>query len=230
MKNLRYGICSPTRLEKILGGMYLLLELFLLPGLLVTVNSLLPNPLSDLWLNLLFFCLNFCVAAAIFHKLLGRSFKLAFSNFWECLQAGVLGYVAYSVSVKLLSWGIVKVYPSFINANDASINGLLSQSPILMAIAVGLMVPVTEECFYRGLLFGGLHKTNRILAYAVSTLVFAAIHVLGYIGSMSTMDLLLAYLQYLPAGLWLAWTYEKSGSLAAAIGVHAAVNLMQIYG
>lgn len=223
-------IIAPTHTECALGGLYLAVELFLLPTALNKGNQLLSNPLPELWLNLLFFTLNFLVVVCIFHKYLWRSFLVAWNRFWETLQAAVLGYVAYDVSVKLISFLVIRFYPDFSNANDVSINGLLAQNRFLMFFALAIMVPVTEECFHRGVIFAGLYKKNRILAYGVSTLVFAAIHVLGYLGSMSGADLLLCYLQYLPAGLWLAWSYEKSGTIVTPIAVHAAVNLMGIYG
>lgn len=223
-------IVTPTQTECALGGMYLAVELFLLPLALEKGNALLSDPLPEVWLNLLFFAMNFLVVIVIFHRFLWRSFKAAWNRFWITLQAGILGYVAYTVSIRLIAFVLNYVYPEFQNANDVSINSLLTQNRILMIFALAVMVPVTEECFHRGVIFGGLHFKNRILSYAVSTILFAAIHVLGYLGSMSALDLVLCYLQYLPAGIWLAWTYEKSGTIIGPIAVHAAVNLMGIYG
>lgn len=222
-------IVTPTQTECALGGMYLVVELFLLPMALDKVNEMLGYPLSDLWLNLLFFTMNFLVVIGIFHRFLWRSLRVAWNRFWITLQAGILGYVAYTVSIKLIAFVVTFFYPGFQNANDVSINALLTQNRILMIFALAVMVPVTEECFHRGVIFAGLHFQNRILSYAVSTILFAAIHVLGYLGSMSALDLVLCYLQYLPAGLWLAWTYEKSGTIIGPIAVHAAVNLMGVY-
>ena len=38
----------------------------------------------------------------------------------------------------------------------------------------------------------------------------------------------LAFLQYLPAGLCLAWCYVKSGSICGPILMHALINLYSI--
>jgi hypothetical protein len=53
------------------------------------------------------------------------------------------------------------------------------------------------------------------VAYALSILLFSAIHILGYIGRYSPLELTMAVLQYLPAGLCLAWSYTKAGTIFA---------------
>ena len=52
--------------------------------------------------------------------------------------------------------------------------------------------------------------------------------VLGYIGSESVTTLVLCFVQYLPAGLCLAWTYTKADNIFAPIVVHALVNAIAI--
>jgi len=72
-----------------------------------------------------------------------------------------------------------------------------------------------------------------ILLFAVtyvSMLVFAIIHIIGYIGQYSALELLMALLQYLPAGLCLAWSYTKADTIFAPILIHAAVNFLTIRG
>ena len=92
-----------------------------------------------------------------------------------------------------------------------------------------MLVPPAEECFYRGLFFQTFAKKALWLGYAVSTTVFALIHILGFIGSASPLALVLSFLQYLPAGLCLAWSYAKSDTIFAPILIHALVNAWGIY-
>ena len=66
------------------------------------------------------------------------------------------------------------------------------------------------------------------MAYAVSILAFAIIHILGYIGFYSPIEIVMAVLQYLPAGIWLAWSYTKAGTVFAPILVHAAINYLSL--
>ena len=60
-------------------------------------------------------------------------------------------------------------------------------------------------------------------------LLFSAIHILGYIGKASTLTLVLSFLQYLPAGLCLAWSYAKSETILTPIVIHTLINAWGIY-
>ena len=51
---------------------------------------------------------------------------------------------------------------------------------------------------------------------------------MGYLSAYPVHHLLLAFLQYLPAGLVLAWAYRKSGSIFSPILIHAAVNTLAL--
>ena len=94
----------------------------------------------------------------------------------------------------------------------------------IVVIGTVLLVPMAEETLYRGLIFGFLYTKNRLAAYLVSAAVFSAIHLLGYIGSYSAPHLLLAFIQYLPAGFVLAEAYRFSGSIFAPIVIHGGIN------
>jgi len=85
-------------------------------------------------------------------------------------------------------------------------------------------ITITEETLYRGLLFQGLQRKNRALAYLVSVSVFAWIHVMGYVGQFDWRTLLLCFVQYLPAGIILALAYEKTDTIITPILIHIAVN------
>ena len=77
-------------------------------------------------------------------------------------------------------------------------------------------------------MFRNLYKTSPIAAYLVSMGVFAAIHVVGYIGSFSPLHLLLCFVQYLPAGFCLAWCYRQTGTLLAPVIMHTLVNTVSV--
>ena len=95
---------------------------------------------------------------------------------------------------------------------------------MLMSIGTVLLVPVVEEMLFRGVLFGRLYQKNCFLAYALSTILFSCIHIVGYLGVYAPTDLFLSFLQYVPAGICLAWSYAKSGCIWAPILIHIAVN------
>ena len=219
---------SMTRRETILGWSYLLLSMFVLPTLFVVANSFLAAPLSDTVINLIYFAVNFLAIAVIFRRFLVRSVKAALAAPWHCLRFALMGLVCYFVLMNLLSRGILLVDPDFSNVNDDSVAQLTKEHYPLMALSTVILVPVTEETLYRGLLFQGLHRKSPILAYLISVFVFAGIHIMGYIGMFDFLTLTLCFVQYLPAGICLAWAYEKSDTIVAPMLMHIIINLIGI--
>ena len=96
----------------------------------------------------------------------------------------------------------------------------------LMGIGTVVLVPPAEECFYRGLIFRNLYAKSPCAGYVVSILAFAMIHILGFVGIYTPLELLMALLQYLPAGVCLAWCYTKADTIFAPILLHAAINFI----
>ncbi len=213
-----------THREITLGWACLLLQLFCLPTLLSLINRLLPNPLSEALLNLTYFIISFICVLGVFHKCLWKSLQAAVKQPWRTFRSAFLGFALYQVSNYLLSLGIHAWMPDFSNVND---NAIFSMSrDYFGAVAVGLilLVPITEETLYRGLVFQSLYVKRPIAAYLLSALLFASIHVMGYIGQFPPLQLLLCLLQYLPAGFCLAWAYVKAGTICAPILIHIAIN------
>ena len=83
---------------------------------------------------------------------------------------------------------------------------------------------------FRGVIFRNLYSKNKIAAYIVSILLFSCIHILGYVGKYSPLELVMAVLQYLPAGLCLAWCYARANTIFAPIVMHAAINYLTFRG
>ena len=215
---------SMTRRETLLGWIYLVLSMFVLPSLLALGTTLLPDPLSEAQLNIVYFFLNFLCVVLIFHRFLLVSVKVLFRLPWQCLRYAALGFVLYYGAMLLVSNIILGIYPDFSNVNDAAIGEMSRENYALMAFCTVFLVPVTEEIFYRGLFFQGLQRKSRFWAYLISTLVFAAIHVTGYIGLYDLKTLLMCFIQYLPAGIALNWAYEKADTIAAPILMHITIN------
>lgn len=208
------------------GFAYLLLQQFVLPLLLPLINGYLPSPLSAGMLNFVYFSLNFVCILAIFHGFLRKSLAaIRLVPFFRAVGYGFLLYYAASMVVTAL---ILRIDPSFSNINDAGISGLLREKFAMIAVGTVLLVPTVEETLFRGLIFGNLLKKNRKLAYLVSVAAFSAIHVAGYIGSASPLTLALCFLQYIPAGVWLARAYVTADTIFAPILIHTIVNAIGI--
>lgn len=215
---------TPTRTETLLGLAYIPIQLLVLPFILLQVNLLLESPLSAAQLNFILFCLDFICVTVIFRRFLLESLKHGLSMPWRLLRFAALGLLLYWVGSFIVNYIIVAIRPDFSNVNDASISQLTKQNYNLMAISTVLLVPITEETLYRGMIFGKLYERNSIMGYVLSALLFALLHVIGYIGQYETAHLLLCYLQYIPAGLCLAWAYVKADTIWAPILMHITIN------
>lgn len=213
-----------TDKEQIWGLIYLLVSIFLLPLLLQKFNSLLPVPLEAAWYNFLYFVCNFLFIIWIFHGFFKRSLIYAGHNFWDFLLAVIAGAIAYWLLNLGLSWLLRLLLPSYTNLNDFQIITMGHSNFLIMFIGTVIFVPVAEETLHRGLVFGCLYHKNPATAFLLSAAVFSAVHVIGYIGSYTALHFIVAFLQYIPAGLVLAWAYRTSGSIFAPIVIHAVIN------
>ena len=217
-----------SRSEKIWGWLYMAFSLIALPSLLQLLNRNLADPMNDGTLNFVFYCVNFFAILCIFRRFLRDSLVAAWRDLWNFIQAVVLGYVAYWACTRAMDAVMTHLLPGFRNINDSAITEMAHANYTLMAIGVTLLVPLTEEVLYRGLIFRNLYRSSQLAAYLVSMAAFAAIHVLAYIGSESVTTLAICFLQYLPAGLCLAWTYTKADNIFAPVLVHTLVNAIAI--
>lgn len=219
---------SLTESEKKWGFTYLILQMFILPNVLGLLNALLPRPLSEITMNILFFSLNFVCVMTIFHRFLWKNLPKSGHQWWICLRYAFLGLFFYTVFNHLLDLFILWVQPDFSNVNDDNIAQMVQQSFFLLSFSTVFLVPITEECLFRGVLFSVPHKKSRLWGYTISVLVFALVHVIGYVDLYGSPLLFLCFLQYLPAGLCLCWAYEKSNTIFAPILMHMTINQMGI--
>lgn len=219
-----------TGKESLRGLAYLAFQLLVLPSFLVWSNRQLPEPLNDAQLNFVFYMINFIAMLLIFHDFLGRSMVNALRHLVNLCQALILGFVAYFACRQAVSWLIELLVPSFTNFNDSAYAAMKQGNSFLVLIGTVVLVPPFEECIYRGLIFRNLYGKSHALAYILSMVVFAMIHILGYVGQYTPLELVMATLQYLPAGLCLAWTYIKADTIFAPILLHAAINYITLTG
>ena len=217
---------TPTKKESICAIVYMLLEFLVLPTVISLLNSLLPNPLSAARLNLAFFLLNYLAVGLILRKFIGKS--LIDSKPGLLLSSAVLGMLAYWAMNLAVGTVILLINPEFANVNDAAIADMAQSDLLFSILGTVVLVPPCEELLFRGVVFGGMYNRRPLMAYALSMLCFGAIHVIGYIGLFSWDILALCFLQYLPAGICLAWSYVRSGSILAPILIHTLVNAMGI--
>lgn len=210
-----------TTQEKKHGSLWMVAFLVLFPRLLGLTG------LGAAEKNLVLYWLNFAGVLWIFRRFLLRNLLVGLDRWFPVIWYAALAYLGFETLSEMLAILTWMIHPEFINTNDQVVAGLIQASPLLAGTVV-VLVPIAEETLFRGLIFRGLWDRNRALAYLVSILVFAAVHVVGYIGVLSPLELVLSLIQYLPAGYCLAFAYRYSGSILSPILTHMAVNLMAV--
>ena len=218
----------PNSQETVCGFCYLAFQLLLLPELLKMLNAQLSAPLREAELNFVFYMINFIAVLVIFHEFLSSAATQVFRHPAYLCQAVILGLAAYYACMLVTNRVIGLLVPGFSNYNNSAIAAMGQDSRLLVIIGTVLLVPPVEECIFRGLIFRNLYGKSHWAAYLISMLAFACIHILGYAGQYTPLEILLAVLQYLPAGLCLAWSYTKADTIFAPIAIHAVVNFITL--
>ena len=218
------SFAKPTPNESVFGFIYYLLQLLIIPAIIMVANEMLPNPYSEAVVNFVFFAVNFVFVLVIFRKFLADNFRTVLRQPWAVLRCAGIGFLIYWAGNFVFSLLITFADPDFANINDAVIMQMVRSDYRLMTIGTVLLVPVAEECFYRGLIFRNFYEKSPVLGYVLSMVLFSLAHVAGYVTLADWGTLALCFLQYLPAGFALAWSYRHSGSIFASILIHMAVN------
>ena len=160
----------------------------------------------------------------IFHGFLRQSYFGG--SFWNFVQAVVLGFALYYAGTWVLQFALTKLAPGFTIYNNETVGSLISDNEYIMMAVTIILAPVIEETLVRGLVFGSIRPTSRVMAYIVSVVLFTLMHNWQYFLLYPAGKVLLSCIPYLPASVALAWTYEKAGTIWAPITLHALINAL----
>lgn len=143
----------------------------------------------------------------------------------------IVGSVSYSMFISIF-------YETGGNANQSSLETIVSAYPVVSLLIFGFVGPIVEEFVYRVGLFNLLSRSKRWVAYVATVLIFAFIHfnpmaILNLITNYnaSTIDALVNELinipQYIIAGVLLCLAYEQFGFAGSTIA-HILNNVISI--
>lgn len=228
MEHLNKSLPSLSRREKYLGIAYLIFEFTLMSTVLQLVYSLFSPEIDPALYHFLYFSVNFICVLGIFSRFVKKNMLRTVGHPDVLALTVVIGFGLYWVASVALGVLIPILFPDYVNLNDSSLLSIFERHPLLLVLCTVLLAPVAEEMLFRGLVFGWLFEKNKWLAYTLSVFIFAAIHVVQYIGLYSPAHLAVALVQYLPAGIVFAWAYHRSGNLLAPILIHALNNGLAI--
>ena len=213
-----------TKFETIAGWLYLPFYLLILNLLLQLANEKFSLGMTALTMNIVYFAVNLLMVLLIFHGFLRQSFFGG--SFWNFVQALVLGFALYYAGTWVLQFALSRLAPGFAIYNNETVGALISDNQYVMLAVTVFLAPIIEETLVRGLVFGSIQPTSRVMAYLVSVILFTLMHNWQYFMLYPAGKVLLSCIPYLPASVALAWTYEKAGTIWASISLHAIANAL----
>ena len=219
--------------EQIAGVVFFVIYLLVLPfvtnPLFDLAGRLLAVSISAAMRDVLYYYILFAVTISIFHGFLARTSRHLMDNLGGACKTAAAGLVGLYGLNELVYRLTNLIFTNRTNLNDTTISAQISDAPHMTMLIVIILAPFVEEVLFRGLVFGNLKSRSRALAYVVSCLLFALLHVWQFAVVKQDVTYFLLMIQYLVPGLVLAWAYDHSGTLWASIGLHAAANALSVW-
>ena len=216
--------------EQIAGVVFFVIYLLVLPfaagPMFALAERLLGIALSQTVENIIYYYLLFAVTLVIFHGFLGRTCRYLTDDLGGACRTFGVGLVALYGLNELVYRLTNLVFLNRTNLNDTTISAQIDDAPRVTLLIVVLLAPFVEEVLFRGLVFGNLKHKSRAVAYGVSCLLFALLHVWQFAVVSRDITYFLLMVQYLVPGLVLAWAYDRSCTLWTSIALHAAANAL----
>ncbi len=117
----------------------------------------------------------------LLRKELVKETKVFKQSKWKFLGLGIGGWIVGFIVTIALGMIVLAINTALgkdeMSVNQESINDSIKNSAVIMAFSVIVFGPIVEELIFRKIIFAGLYQKNIVLAYAVSSLFFGAMHV-----------------------------------------------------
>ena len=190
--------------------------------LLSLINiDLISNNLTFGVYVLIFICSLIC-----FSKLLINSIKrFDTSNLQKMAIIGIITFVAIVIC------GIMIDLIGITNFNENNIDTALNSNRInyiLTAIAAIFFAPITEELFFRFLIYRSIEKINPVLSHICVALLFGFFHIWGYVLIEKSYIQLINMLPYMCMSLGFSILYQKAKNIWYPIILHGIINFIAI--
>lgn len=207
-------------------ALYFLVFPFLMAGVQWVFDQTWGLYLSDAASNVLYYVFSAVLVLLVFWSFLKHGFFLLLDWLPENLFAFFTGLIAWFVLRYLAGFAVLPVVnPVY---DDYATQFLIS--PGATTAIVVLLTPLVEETLFRGLVFGGVRRHSRVLAYLLSVFLFAVYSVWQFAFVWGDWRYFLLAVEYLPAGLALTWCYDNGGSIWNAVFLRMTINAVTLYG
>jgi membrane protease YdiL (CAAX protease family) len=151
----------------------------------------------------------------------------------DCIKDSSIGY---SLIFLVLIFFVCNIYSAFIEkfvdnettANQESIYEIFETMPVIAFLFVSIIAPIVEELIFRYFIYNRLkNMIGAIVSIFVTTLIFAAIHLVASLQSGTIINDLKLFPLYLLPSFILTFAYFKTKKVAVPILIHIAFNTIQ---
>lgn len=144
---------------------------------------------------------------------------------WGAL-AGLVLYPAIAIVVGILFQLVFQLFSDEpVSTPDQLPTDLTTAGKVLSVLLAVVVAPITEELFYRGVLFRSVRDRHGFWPGAlVSAFLFGAVH---YVPA-PWQDFVLLQSIMVCTGFGLAWIYEWRGTIVAPIAAHMVFNVIGV--
>lgn len=226
--NLISSLMPMKKSEYIAGTIYLPLHIFAMPILLGIFAFVSPGTLTEMQANSIYYLTGLLVILVFMRDFLKRSFDILLDNILRSTMAVLSAYVVEMLLSYIVTIIMILLLGDLENPNNANVVQLAEGNFRAIVILSVITGPIVEEVLFRGVLFGGISRKNRIAAYIISIVLFAVYHLWQYFVTAPDIMILVYALQYVPMGFALAWCYERSGSIWSPIIFHMLSNAISL--
>ena len=146
---------------------------------------------------------------------------------WRDLLFGAIAGLILVPTVGLISGGVAALFREAIG-HDVSVPdqvapGLSLVAKSFLVVLAVLIAPISEELFFRGVLFRTVRDRHGFWAAALASAIpFGLVH---YVPSPA-IDALVLQITMVFTGLGLAWIYERRGTVIAPTAAHMVFNIV----
>lgn len=211
-----------TKGEAIAALVYLPIHAALLPLALVL---LLISRMDAATINFIAYIIGAVYMLIFEWRFLRRDFDTLCDRPVDCLVQVMICY-GIMLGLNLCVGGVLGLIELVDNPNNAAVVDMADVKMGATSAMAIFLAPIVEELMFRGAVFGLLRRYNRVLAYAVSILLFSGYHIWSY--AIEDPINLIYILQYLPASYALCRCYERTESIWSSIFMHMLTNAVAI--
>lgn len=225
-----------TKPQRVVGTLFIplycfgLLSLVLISPMVYLVRRLFALTGSDP--SLIAFALSGLVylgVAVLFGSFFKQAFRALRGQWGKTVLWLAIGIVGMFLLGNMIMPNLVALFhPVTTSVNQNRMANLVRSYPLFMPLMIVFVGPVIEELVYRVSVFRALLGKSRLMAYAVSALLFGFQHVLQAVVIDHNYAELWNMLPYIASGLWFNYLYDRRRNILVPLGVHIANNLLGV--